>query len=149
VSKRAVLATLAAFIAGVIFGTGLVLGGMTMPMKVTAFLDVTGDWDPSLICVMIGAIAVYASLSRWITRRRKPLLDDVLHVPTKVEVDRRLAIGATLFGVGWGLAGLCPGPAVTALATGASKAFVFFVAMLIGMALTRAWSAVSISRPQP
>ena len=128
----------ASLVAGLLFGLGLALAGMTLPSKVLGFLDVTGDWDPSLALVMGGAIAVHATLQRLIRRRERPLFDARFHLPTRTDIDRRLVVGAALFGVGWGLVGLCPGPALVTAATGAPWALVFVVAMAAGMLLQRA-----------
>jgi hypothetical protein len=122
-----------AAIAGAMFGAGLLLAGMTRPEKVLGFLDVTGRWDPSLAFVMVGAIGVHAIAYRLIRRRPSPLLDTRFHWPTETGIDGRLLAGAALFGVGWGLAGFCPGPALVAAATGASSALVFVGAMIAGM----------------
>ncbi|KZY28846.1 hypothetical protein A3754_06115 [Alcanivorax sp. HI0083] len=122
-----------AFAAGLIFGLGLLLAGMANPAKVLAFLDITGNWDPSLALVMGGAIAVSA-IGFYLTRQRSaPLFGDSFQVPTNRKLDKRLVLGALGFGVGWGLAGFCPGPALVALGTGSLKAVVFVAAMLIGM----------------
>lgn len=120
-------------LAGAMFGVGLLLSGMTRPDKVLGFLDVTGRWDPSLAFVMVGAIGVHAIAYRLIRRRPSPLLDTRFHWPPDHGLDRRLLAGAALFGVGWGLAGFCPGPALVAAATGASSALVFVTAMIAGM----------------
>ncbi|UJR84512.1 DUF6691 family protein [Sandaracinus amylolyticus] len=124
---------LAAFAAGALFAIGLVVGGMTEPANVIGFLDVTGDWRPALMFVMVGAIAVNASVYRWVRRRRAPLLAETFALPTRRDLDRRLLAGAALFGVGWGLGGYCPGPGVTALASGSISAVVFVLAMVGSM----------------
>jgi uncharacterized membrane protein YedE/YeeE len=129
--------SLFALAAGAIFGLGLGVSGMTLPAKVKGFLDVTGDWDPTLVMVMVGAIAVHFVLFRLILRRRAPLFDARFHVPTRRDIDLRLLGGAALFGVGWGLSGQCPGPALTNLATGAPTALVFVAAMAAGMVIQR------------
>jgi uncharacterized membrane protein YedE/YeeE len=116
-----------AFICGLIFALGLGIAGMTQPAKVIAFLDVTGDWDPSLALVMAGAIGVHLPLLRWGGKAHA----------AATYVDRRLVLGAALFGIGWGLSGFCPGPAVVALATGSGGVLLFVAAMLAGMALHR------------
>lgn len=124
-----------AFLSGVLFAIGLGIAGMTRPDKVVAFLDVTGRWDPSLALVMVGAIGVHA-LVYWLTRSwRAPLFAPAFALPTRKDIDRRLVFGSAVFGVGWGLGGICPGPALTSLATGASSMVVFVVAMLVGMGL--------------
>jgi len=126
-----------AFVCGLLFALGLGIGGMTQPSVVLAFLDVTGDWDPRLAFVMVGAIAVYAPVYRLAVRRGAPMLAAAFDLPARRDVDGRLLGGAVLFGVGWGLAGLCPGPALTSLASGESKALVFVAAMLAGITVAR------------
>ncbi len=128
-------ANLTALLAGLVFGAGLGISGMTRPERVLGFLDVAGDWDPSLALVMVGAIAVHATLYRRIRRRSTPWFDDHLHVPVRRDVDGKLVAGAALFGVGWGLGGYCPGPALVSLVTGQRSVLVFVGAMLAGMAL--------------
>jgi uncharacterized protein len=129
--------SLAAFFAGVLFAIGLGVSGMTQPAKVLAFLDVTGRWDPSLAFVMLGAIGVHALLLRVILRRRKPILAPAFSLPARRDVDGRLIFGAAVFGTGWGLAGLCPGSAVTLVASGRPIALVFVGAMLTGMVVAQ------------
>ena len=124
-----------AFISGLIFAIGLVLGGMTQPAKVIAFLDITGKWDPSLAFVMGGAILVYAPLYRLIRRRQAPFFASVFSMPTRLDIDPLLIGGSALFGVGWGLGGFCPGPAVVSLASGSPTVVIFVAAMLAGMYL--------------
>jgi len=126
---------LAAFVAGLVFAVGLAISGMTQPGKVTAFLDFFGNWDPSLALVMMGAIAVHATLYRLIRQRSTPLFTATFSVSTRSELDPRLIGGAVLFGTGWGLAGFCPGPAVTSLASGHTSVITFVAAMLAGMFL--------------
>jgi uncharacterized protein len=128
--------TIIGVLAGAIFAIGLAVGGMTIPAKVTAFLDVGGAWDPQLAYVMVGAIAVYAPLVRVIRRRSAPRLDARFYWPEPAAVDARLIGGAMIFGVGWGLSGYCPGPALVSLASGTS-ALVFVAAMLGGIAIGR------------
>lgn len=123
------------FIAGLIFGLGLLLSGMTDPAKVLGFLDLFGQWDPSLALVMAGAIGVGVFAFAAAKRRDKSLLGDEMHLPAARQIDRRLVCGALIFGIGWGLAGFCPGPALVTMATGELKAVVFIAAMLAGMAL--------------
>ncbi|MGF6175540.1 DUF6691 family protein [Ensifer sp. 4252] len=131
----AFLRPLATLASGIIFGVGLSLSGMLDPARVRAFLDVTRDWNPSLAFVLGGAVAVSA-LGVLMTRRmRRPLLDDAFHLPGNRVIDRRLIIGSAIFGVGWGLVGLCPGPAVTSLSLGWPATALFVVAMLAGMVL--------------
>ena len=126
---------LLAFVAGLVFGLGLLLSGMADPAKVLGFLDLAGAWDPSLAFVMAGAIAVGVLAFTFARRRTTTLLGDAMRLPTANDIDRRLVVGSLLFGVGWGLAGFCPGPALVALGLGESKAVVFVAAMLAGMAL--------------
>ena len=122
------------FLSGLIFAVGLVTGGMTQPAKVTGFLDFTGKWDPSLAMVMIGAIAVFAPLSR-LAGRSRPILARAYSLPTRTDIDWRLIAGAALFGIGWGMGGWCPGPAVVSLGAGHSAVLVFALAMAAGMYL--------------
>lgn len=128
-------ALLMSFVSGLIFAVGLALSGMTQPAKVTAFLDFAGDWDPSLALVMIGAILVHAVLYRLIRHRPSPVFASTFAVPTRKDIDVRLVGGAALFGIGWGLGGFCPGPAITALASGRMAVVIFVVSMLAGMYL--------------
>jgi len=124
-----------AFLAGLLFGVGLLLAGMANPTKVLAFLDVAGAWDPSLALVMVGAIATAIGPLTWARRQRKSVLGNPMQLPARKELDRRLVGGSLLFGVGWGIAGICPGPAVTILLTGHWQAIVFVLAMIAGMGL--------------
>jgi hypothetical protein len=125
---------IASFLAGLVFGLGLLLAGMTDPAKVQGFLDLAGRWDPSLAFVMAGAIAVGAVAFAWAGRRSVSLIGEPMRLPNSRTIDRRLVLGSMAFGVGWGLAGLCPGPALVLLGAGVRPAGVFFVAMLVGMA---------------
>ena len=134
-----------AALTGVLFGIGLLISGMTDPGKVTGFLDVTGAWDPSLAFVMAGAIAVHAPFV-WLARQRKaPLLGGVFHWPALHTIDPALIAGAAIFGVGWGISGYCPGPALVSVGTGATSTLVFVGAMLVSTLATRA--LVSDRRP--
>jgi uncharacterized membrane protein YedE/YeeE len=134
---------LSTLIAGLIFGTGLILSGMANPIKVQNFLDFFGSWDPSLALVMGGAILVTMP-GFWLVQKRKtPFFNNVFHLPTKTDFDFRLLAGATIFGVGWGLGGFCPGPAVTSLPLAAKGTLVFVPAMLIGMAAAKLTSLKS------
>ena len=127
-----------AFATGVLFSIGLIVGGMTQPAKVLALMDFPGEWDPSLPFVMLGGIAVYAPLRLLMRRlRRCPTCDVCWHEPDKRRIDAPLIGGAILFGVGWGLAGLCPGPALVSLGTLRAPAIVFVAAMIAGMHLLR------------
>jgi len=122
-----------AFIVGLIFGIGLIVAGMTDPAKVQGFLDFAGDWDPSLALVMGGAILVGLVAFRIAGTRERALLGDAMRLPTATHIDRRLVLGGLAFGAGWGLAGLCPGPALASLATGGAKMMIFTGAMVVGM----------------
>jgi len=128
---------LAAFIAGALFGIGLVLGGMSDPNVVLGFLDITGDFNPALLFVMVGAMATTLIAFRFVLRRDRPLFDGDFHLPTATVVDKRLVLGAALFGMGWGLSGYCPGPLLVGVAGGMSTAWVFLPAMLVGALLQR------------
>lgn len=127
----------AALAVGFVFALGLGLSGMTQPQKVIGFLDLFGNWDPSLIFVMVGAIAVHFVTYKLIRRRTSPLLSAHWHVPTKKDITPALVIGAFIFGVGWALGGFCPGPAVTSLASFNKTPFIFVISMLVGMVLFR------------
>ena len=135
------------FAIGLIFGLGLLISGMSDPAKVLNFLDLagigSGSWDPSLAFVMAGAVAVTSAGFAWVLRRPQPLLGEKFHLPTRQELDLRIIAGPAIFGVGWGLAGFCPGPVLTALGFGSTAAVIFVAAMLAGMLLAR-WLA---SRP--
>jgi len=122
-----------AFATGLVFGIGLIIAGMADPQKVLGFLDIGGLWDPSLALVMVGAIAVAAIAFRIAAHRRRSVLGLPLQLPATREIDGRLAGGSMLFGIGWGLAGICPGPALVLLGAGMSKGAVFVLAMLCGM----------------
>ena len=126
---------LSAFAAGLIFGIGLIVSGMTDPSKVIGFLDLAGQWDPSLAFVMVGAILVGLAGNAIARKRAAAFLGGVLHLPAARDIDRRLVLGGLAFGVGWGLAGFCPGPAIVALGAGQDKAVVFVIAMSAGMTL--------------
>lgn len=121
------------FLAGLLFGLGLMLAGMTDPAKVLAFLDLAGAWDPSLALVMGGGIAVGLGAFTVAKGRSKTLLGTAIFLPQGVAIDRRLIGGSALFGVGWGLAGFCPGPALVSLGFGDAKVWVFVAAMVAGM----------------
>ena len=125
------------FIAGLVFGLGLVIGGMANPAKVQNFLDLFGTFDPSLAFVMAGAVVVTFIGYRLVLREHAPLCGERFHLPTATEIDRRLIIGPALFGVGWGLSGFCPGPAITSLPLMAKGTLVFVPAMLVGVGLAR------------
>lgn len=140
---------LTSFVAGALFALGLVVSGMTDPARVTAFLDVTGAWDPSLALVMASAVAVHAGPVQWALRRGRPLLDDRLHLAPFTRVDAPLLVGSALFGVGWGLAGYCPGPALVAAGGGSGPGLLFTGAMLAGMAAYHAVAMGLSARARP
>lgn len=126
-----------AAIAGALFALGLVVSGMVDPGRVTAFLDVTGNWDPTLAFVMAGAICVHAPLARIVRRRSAPIFDSKFHLPARTKLEPRLVAGAALFGIGWGLSGYCPGPALVSLGSAAAPVLVFLGAMIGGVVITR------------
>ena len=134
---------ISAGVAGVIFAIGLGLSGMTDANKVLNFLDISGDWDPSLAFVMVGAIGVHALLWRFIKRLDAPLFATEFSLPTLKTVQRPLVFGAGLFGIGWGLAGYCPGPALVSLVNFSSDALIFCAAMLIGIFVHKRTQRVS------
>lgn len=124
-------------ICGIIFGVGLVISGMTNPEKVIGFLDVTGNWDPSLIFVMGGAIAFVAPCFYLLNSKNKPLFESSFQIPTNKNIDRKLIIGSSLFGVGWGMVGLCPGPAISSLAFLQPLSILFVLSMISGFYLSK------------
>jgi uncharacterized protein len=130
---------IAALLCGFVFGWGLLISGMVQPAKVLAFLDVFGAWDPTLAVVMAAALVVSVPGFMLAKRRERPILAAQSLWPTRTAIDRPLVIGSVLFGVGWGLVGLCPGPALENLATLSPRVIVFVVAMAAGMALHDAW----------
>lgn len=127
----------AALAAGLVFGVGLLVSGMANPAKVLNFLDFAGQWDPSLLFVMGGAIAVTLPGFRWLKGRGQPLFVEAFEWPSAQHIDARLVLGAALFGVGWGISGFCPGPALVAVPLAATGAWAFFLCMLIGMGIAR------------
>lgn len=131
---------------GLLFGVGLVVSGMSDPAKVLNFLDLFGTWDPSLAFVMGGAVIVAFFGYRLVFRRGRPVVGDRFHLPEWTDIDRRIVVGPAIFGLGWGLSGFCPGPALTAIGLGAPGTLAFVPAMIIGMwaariALDRGWLA--------
>ena len=126
---------LAAFFSALLFGLGLAISGMTQPAKVLGFLDIFGQWDPSLLAVMAGAILVHGVSYRIIAKRKSPILATQFHIPTRRDIDWRLVLGSAIFGAGWGLAGICPGPALVALASGQSSVLLFVASMMGGIFL--------------
>jgi uncharacterized membrane protein YedE/YeeE len=125
---------LVSFFVGLLFGIGLIVGGMTNPAKVQGFLDLAGSWDPSLAFVMGAAVLVGLVAFRFAGKRERSLLGEAMRLPTARQIDRRLVLGGLAFGIGWGLAGYCPGPALASLALG-GKPLVFCIAMVAGMGL--------------
>ncbi len=138
VQKRNLLA----LVAGALFGAGLAAAGMTDPRKVQAFLDLFGAWDPTLVFVMGAAVTVTLVCFRLVLRRKTPLFDDKFWLPTRTDIDFRLVFGSVLFGIGWGLFGYCPAPAVGALVYGHSEAFLFVGAMLAGVFVEWGWRRI-------
>ncbi|MGV2104035.1 YeeE/YedE family protein [Rhizobium sp. 21-4511-3d] len=134
----------AALASGIVFGLGLSLSGMLNPVRVQGFLDVFGNWDPSLAFVLGGAVAIAFVGVQVMKKMRHPAFDDSFHVPTNRRIDAPLVIGSALFGLGWGIGGFCPGPAVASLSVGIPQTALFVVAMLIGMTVyDRAWSRMT------
>jgi len=127
---------IAAFVSGTLFGLGLALSEMVNPARVVGFLDVTGAWDPTLLFVMGGALAVTMPAFPLVLRRAAPIFSEKFYLPTNVSIDPALLAGAAMFGVGWGIAGFCPGPALAALVTASPTAVLFVVSMLAGQWLT-------------
>lgn len=122
--------SLSTFIAGLLFGGGLTVSQMVNPKKVISFLDITGDWDPSLAFVMGGALLVTLVGYRFVLKRSEPLFDEKFRLPTRKDIDAPLLIGAALFGAGWGLAGLCPGPALASASFAGMNAYIFVGTMV-------------------
>ena len=124
---------LVSFLSGVVFAVGLGVGGMTQPAKVVGFLDFAGNWDPSLAFVMLGAIGVHSLFYRAIRTCSSPLFSSGFSLPNRTDIEPRLLGGSVIFGLGWGIAGFCPGPAITSLATGNVSVTIFSVAMIAGI----------------
>ena len=137
---------LVAFVAGVVFAVGLGISGMTNPAKVIGFLDVTGAWDPSLALVMAGAIGVHLGFAQWSRKAKRPLWADAFVLPERADVDVRLIAGAALFGLGWGTAGYCPGPALVSLVGLTSGALAFCASMVAGIAVFHAFAGARRER---
>lgn len=126
---------ISAFIVGLIFALGLGIGGMTQPGRVVGFLDIFGNWNPSLLFVMVGALIVHMSLYSLIRKRKTPVFASEFKIPTRTEIDRSLILGSVLFGLGWGLVGYCPAPAMTSIASLKLAPVIFVLSMLSGMVL--------------
>ncbi|MFN7697000.1 MAG: DUF6691 family protein [Deltaproteobacteria bacterium] len=124
--------TMVGLFSGLLFGTGLVVGGMTDPAKVRGFLDFAGAWDPTLVFVMGGAVLVHAVAYRLVKGRAFPVLAETFLLPARTDVDAKLILGAAIFGLGWGVGGYCPGPAIASLPTGGASVVAFVVAMMAG-----------------
>lgn len=131
---------LLALLSGLIFGLGLVISGMANPHKVLGFLDISGAWDPSLALVMLAALSIAIPGYYWTQRRGSSLLGLALQIPPRKAIDRRLLMGAALFGIGWGMSGICPGPGILLLGTGSLQAMLFVLAMLTGISIYRRFS---------
>lgn len=125
--------SLVPFISGIVFAMGLGISGMTRPAKIIGFLDFAGNWDPSLAFVMLGAIAVHSLFYRALRARPSSRFSSSISLPSRTQIDSRLLGGSFIFGLGWGIAGYCPGPAITSLASGNFSALIFFVAMIAGI----------------
>jgi uncharacterized protein len=139
---------LSQFAIGALFGWGLIISGMSNPQKVLGFLDLAGLWDPSLIFVMAGAILVGLAGFYIVSKRSEAFFGGALHIPTRRDISKPLIVGSFVFGVGWGIAGICPGPALVALGAGYLKAFVFVVAMLVGMRICEKFFTAHKHKPQ-
>jgi uncharacterized protein len=139
---------LSQFAIGALFGWGLIISGMSNPQKVLGFLDLAGLWDPSLIFVMAGAILVGLAGFYVVSKRSEAFFGGALHIPTRKDISKPLIIGSFIFGIGWGIAGICPGPALVTLGAGYLKAFVFVVAMLTGMRICEKFFTAHKQKPQ-
>lgn len=135
--SRSSLAKWSVFLSGLLFGLGLIISGMINPAKVIGFLDITGNWDPSLLLVMGAGLAVTTPAFHFILKTGQPLFSTAFFLPVRTDIDGKLIAGAALFGIGWGMAGLCPGPALTAITSLNSSIVIFVVAMIAGMVLYR------------
>ena len=138
---RAAAKNASALAAGLLFGVGLAISQMVNPRKVLDFLDVTGNWDPSLALVMAGAVGVAMLAFRFVLKRKQPLFDSEFHLPRLTKLDRRLLVGSGIFGLGWGIGGYCPGPGIAALSAGSLEALVFVAGMALGSLLYRRLAA--------
>lgn len=138
---------IASLLSGLVFGLGLIVSGMASPAKVLAFLDIAGAWDPSLAFVMVGAVVTAFIGYRLVFKRQKPLTAASFQLPAKKEIDRPLLLGSAIFGIGWGLGGFCPGPALTAATLGAAGTYAFLPMMFAGMWLARALASRRVAAP--
>ena len=141
--------TISAFVAGAIFSIGLTISGMSNPENVIGFLDITGNWNPSLMLVLLSAVIVTGIGYRLVWQRTQPLFELDFSVPTSRILDGRLMTGSAIFGIGWGLVGLCPGPALSSVVSGNSSVYVFIAAMVGGMLLQRNLSAFIATQSNP
>ncbi len=132
---------------GVLFGWGLIISGMSNPQKILGFLDLAGNWDPSLMFVMMGAVIVGLAGFYVVSKRTEAFFGGALHIPTRRDITKPLIIGSSIFGAGWGIAGFCPGPALVALGAGHLKALVFVLAMLVGMEICERFFTAHKSKP--
>ena len=132
---------------GVLFGWGLIISGMSNPQKVLGFLDIAGVWDPSVIFVMLGAILVGLAGFYIVSKRSEAFFGGALHIPTRRDISKPLIVGSFIFGIGWGIAGICPGPALVAFGAGYLKAFVFIIAMLAGMRICERFFTAHKQKP--
>ncbi|MBV1840968.1 MULTISPECIES: YeeE/YedE family protein [Photobacterium] len=136
------VSSLIALFSGVLFGMGMMVSGMVDPVNVLGFLDLAGEWDPSLAFVMGGALLVFAPAYLLIIRKRpQPVCEQTFHLSKKKDIDSRLIAGSVLFGLGWGIAGICPGPALTSLSGGSFEMLVFVVSMILGIVLSTIWAS--------
>jgi uncharacterized membrane protein YedE/YeeE len=135
--QKSTLRAASGLLTGVVFGVGLAVAQMTDPTKVLGFLDIAGAWDASLLFVLGGAVLLSAVVFRWVLKKPTPVLDASFHLPTSTAIDARLLTGAAIFGVGWGIAGYCPGPAITSLGLGNPEALWLIPSLLAGLALQR------------
>ncbi|MCB9643887.1 MAG: YeeE/YedE family protein [Myxococcales bacterium] len=147
--NSAVMRNVVVFVSGVIFAVGLGLSGMTQPDKVKGFLDFFGKWDPTLLAVIGSATGLNLILFRFILKRPAPILEAKFSLPTKKDIDRPLVVGAVLFGIGWGVGGFCPGPALTSLASGTFTAVLFVVSMAAGSLGYLFFEKAQAAKPAP
>jgi uncharacterized membrane protein YedE/YeeE len=138
-----------AFLCGVLFGIGLLVSGMTDPAKVIAFLDIAGAWDPSLILVMITAVLVALLPMQLAQRRTRSIIGETVAFPTTRGITPKLVLGSAIFGVGWGMTGLCPGPSLASLAGSTWQEWLFFISMLVGMIGFEVWQRLTERQSQP